>query len=86
MWMQNLDWQFADIHNTRTATLSHLHIYIVRGGGLQVDLSNSKQLQKWNEPFRSNVTSLVPIESATVQRNLNGFHFEETSIIDIYPL
>jgi len=44
MCMQNQDWQIADIHNTRTATASHLCIYNTRG----CKLIYQNSIQKWN--------------------------------------
>ncbi len=62
MWMQNLDWQFADIHNTRTATLSHLHIYIVGGAAgrfikLKAALEMEWAFSKHRHLFSSNWVS-----------------------------
>lgn len=47
MCMQNLDWQFADIHNTWTATASDLCIYTVRGAaGRFIKLKAASEM-KW---------------------------------------
>lgn len=57
---------------------NHICVFTIRGAAGRFIKTASEM--EWAFSKQCHV-----FKSATVQRNLNGSHFEDTSIIDIYP-